>query len=171
MPAATRRAALAREALSQSSTRAQPRLRDLLEVDRAGGVAQHGARQPAGAAHRVFDDGPAAHRLADQVESGQRQLVDERGQVIGKIGRIGAAPGHRRRREATVRKGHAGMGGGEVADLLPPRHLVAAQAVGKNDRRSAAGDFVVDFAVGPDQAADAPHGRLKGLGKGHRMRS
>jgi hypothetical protein len=171
MPAATRRAALAREALSQSSTPRQPRLWDLLEVDRARGVAQHSARQPAGTAHRVFDHGPTAHRLADQMESGQIELVHECGQIIGKIGWIGAAPRHRRRREAAVRKGHAGMGGGEVAHLLPPRHLVAAQAVGKNDRRSAAGDFIVDVAIGPGKPADAPRGRLKGLGLGHRIRS
>ena len=47
-----------------------------------------------------------------------------------------------------MRKNHAGVGLCEVSDLLPPRQVVAAQAVREDDRRPAAGDFVIDAAIG-----------------------
>jgi hypothetical protein len=47
----------------------------------------------------------------------------------------------------------------EVGDLLPPAHLVAAEAVGENQRGAAAGDFVVKVAERPLELGDyALHG-------------
>ena len=50
-------------------------------------------------------------------------------------------------------EGHAGMGLREVTDLLPPRHLVAAQAMREDDRGTAAGHLVVKLTVGPRKSA------------------
>jgi hypothetical protein len=43
----------------------------------------------------------------------------------------------------------------EVRDLLPPAHLVAAQAMGEKEGGSAAGDLIVEIAKRSFQLADA----------------
>ena len=51
-------------------------------------------------------------------------------------------------------EGHAGVVRREVRDLLPPAHLIAAQPVGEDQRRPAAGDLVVEIAERSLQLAD-----------------
>src|SRR6185437_14225531 len=43
--------------------------------------------------------------------------------------------------------------GREMRDLLPPAQVIAAQPVGEEERRAAAGDLVVEMAEGPLQAS------------------
>ena len=51
-------------------------------------------------------------------------------------------------------EGNAGVVWREVGDLLPPAHLVAAEAMGENQRGAAAGDLVMKLAEWPLEFAD-----------------
>jgi hypothetical protein len=44
-----------------------------------------------------------------------------------------------------MREGDAGERIPEMAHLLPPRHVVASQPMGEDDRRALAADLVVDL--------------------------
>jgi hypothetical protein len=46
-----------------------------------------------------------------------------------------------------MREGDARMARGEVRYLLPPREMISAQAVRKDDRRAIARDLVIDLGV------------------------
>ena len=52
-----------------------------------------------------------------------------------------------------MREGDAGVTRGEVRYLLPPRQMISAQAVRKDDRRPFAGHLVMDFRVAPAELA------------------
>ena len=52
-----------------------------------------------------------------------------------------------------MRKGDASVVFGEMGDLLPPREVIATEAMHKNDRRPRARDFIVDATSRPFEEA------------------
>ncbi len=86
-------------------------------------------------------------------------MVEEGQQVVGEAGEAGAAGGLGRAGEAAVGEHDAGVAAGEVGELLPPAEVVAAEAVGEDQRRggrvAGAVDLVVQIAV---RAGEGGHG-------------
>ncbi len=105
---------------------------------------------------RVFEHRPAAHRLADQPYVGEAQVIDQGGEIAGIVCGIGAARDRVGWREAAMGEGDARIVGSKMGDLLPPAHLVAAEPVGEEQGRAAAGHLVVEVAEGSLQFADRP---------------
>ena len=60
-------------------------------VERAGRRAQHQRLHLCRMGDRVFQHRPAAHRLADQAHVGKLQMIDQRREIAGIVGGIGAA--------------------------------------------------------------------------------
>ena len=158
MPRLTRSARASPLSRVQPSSRDALRLAHALGIDRPGGGSQHKRPQLARAAQGVLHRRPAAHRLGDDADIGQLQMLDQRREIVGIVGGVGAAGNGGRRREAAMREGHAGVAGREVRDLLPPRHVVAAEPMREQQRRPAARHLVVDRAVRPFQFPDATNG-------------
>src|SRR5215813_12457856 len=137
-------------------------------INAAGrGGKQQRPKSP-GLAQGILEGGPAAHRLRHDGDLRQAQMLDQGGKIVGKVGGVGTARNHGGWLKSAVRKGHAGVVRRQGRDLLPPGRMVAAEAVRKNDRLTAAAHLVVKLASGPRQAALAPlrhgvglaHGRL-----------
>ena len=133
-------------------------------IERAGGRAQHQRLHFRRMGDGVFEHRPAAHRLTDQAHVGEFQMIDQGSEIGGVVGGIGAAVDRTGRREAAMGEAHAGVTWREVRDLLPPAQVIAAQAVGEQQRRSAARHLVVEIAERPLQSADAARRRLVGHG-------
>src|SRR5262249_58652140 len=57
--------------------------------------------------------------------------------------------------EAAVREGDASVAGSEVRHLLPPREVIAAHAVGEDERGALAGHLVVQVAAGSSEEGHA----------------
>src|SRR5262245_11023753 len=88
-------------------------------------------------------------------------MLDQGCEIVGVVGRVWPAGNGGRRSEPTMRKRHARIAGREVRDLLPPRHVVAAEPMREQQRRPAARHLVVDRAVQPFQLADAAGGEWR----------
>src|SRR5262245_42713486 len=101
----------------------------------------------------VFERAHAAHRLCDQANVPELQDVDERGEITAVFLRIRTALDAASRRITAMGVCDAGVAPGEVGDLLPPCHMVAAEAVREHDRRPRAGDLVIEAAAGPLEIA------------------
>src|SRR5215472_12505595 len=97
------------------------RLADAGWIDRPGGGGEDKRLQLAGRLQRVFDRGPAAHRLGNEAHLGEAQMVDQRREVASEVGGIWAAGNGRGGSKSAVREGDAGVAGSEMGDLLPPR--------------------------------------------------
>lgn len=106
-----------------------------------------------GPRQRVLEAGPAAHRLRHQTDVAEPEMLDQRREVAGVVGRVGPARDFARRGETAVGEGHAGMAGGEMRYLLPPAEMIAAEPVGEDDRRPFAGHLVVQAAAGAIEPA------------------
>src|SRR5262249_25308954 len=122
---------------------------DRAEVDPARGRGEHQRGDALGPAEREDDPGPATHGLADERHALEAQVIRERFKVV----RVGIdARGPRldaRGREAAMGEAHAGEPVREIRDLLPPRHVIAAEPVREDERRPAPHRLVVDRRIGP----------------------
>ncbi len=65
-------------------------------------------------------------------------------------------------------KGDAGIAIGEMRDLLPPGHVIAADSVRKDDRRARPRGFIVYAAPRPLHEAALRARHRNGLGEGRR---
>ena len=82
----------------------------------------------------VFHAGRAPHRLRDEAHVGELQVVDQGGEIAGKVPRIRAARNFASRWVAAMSERHAGVATGEMRDLLPLGQMIAAESMGKDDR-------------------------------------
>src|SRR5262249_12169640 len=95
------------------------------------------------------------------------EVVDQRGQVVDERVAARAVRPVGRGDEAAVGEGDAAVALLEVRHLLPPRRVVAARAVGEDERRSLAVHLVVE--LGPI-ALQERHGCLVARAVGGRER-
>src|SRR6516164_2112849 len=91
-------------------------------------------------------------------------MLDQRREIAGEVGRIGAAGNGGGGSKSAVRKGDARIAGSEMGDLLPPRQLVAAEPMRKHDRGPSTRYLVVDEMCAALKAADVAvgQGRIDG---------
>jgi hypothetical protein len=61
-------------------------------------------------------------------------MVDQCGQIVDEAPGPDAVSARLGRREAAMREGDAGVALAEMGHLLPPREMVAAEPVGKDER-------------------------------------
>jgi hypothetical protein len=95
---------------------------------------------------------PAAHRLRDERRALDAEMVEQRAQVIGERRAAGPAGDVGRHAEAAMVERHAGEALAEVRHLLPPRQMVAADAVREDEGRRPARLRAVQLVVQLDVA-------------------
>ena len=125
-------------------------------IDAAGGGGEHQGAEPCARPQRILDGGPATHRLGHNAHIGELKMVDKGGEIVGIVARVGPTVDARRRGKATVGEGHAGIACRKACHLLPPGGVIAAKAVRKDERPTLAGDFIVETAARPLEAAAPP---------------
>src|SRR5688572_4542903 len=123
---------------------------------------------------RIVEGAPAAHRLGDDPDIARAEVIDQRGEIARIVGRIGPTRRRSRWRKAAVGKRHAGVAIAEMRHLLPPAQVIAAEPVGKDQKRAGAADLVVKAAAGAVEIAALhpsslfPSGHLDNIRTDHR---
>ena len=131
------------------------------DADPAEGVGEHEPPDALRLLEREAENGPAAHRLADEVGAGDLEMVEQCEQIRAGDRGSGARSVIARSAEAAMIPRDDETIARECGDLLIPDRMVAAHAVAENYRRAVTADLVVELlAIRLDKsraARDAAH--------------